>query len=176
MNEGKVHDMSTLDVQKIVNLKHAWEFIMDYDVECYPTSYALLCQINGLVEEAISYNAGKIRSTPVTIGGSSYIPPIPFEYKVKEDIETIINSAEDDDITKAAKLVAYTMKTQTFIDGNKRTAVIFGNHYLISHGAGLMVVPVEKIEKYKTLLLDYYEDRSEELIEFFIKECFIPLR
>ncbi|MCQ2793260.1 MAG: Fic family protein, partial [Bacilli bacterium] len=176
VNEGKVHDMSTLDVQKILNLKHAWEFIMDYDVECYPTNYALLCQINGLVEEGISYSAGKIRSTPVTIGGSSYIPPIPFEFKVKEDIESIINDIDLDHVTKAAKLIAYSMKTQTFIDGNKRTAVIFGNHYLISHGVGLMVVPVEKIEKYKTLLLDYYEDRSEDLIEFFVTECFISLR
>lgn len=176
VNEGKVRDMSTLDVQKIVNLKHAWEFIMDYDVECCPTNYALLCQINGLVEEGISYNAGKIRSTPVTIGGSSYIPPIPFEFKVKEDIECIINDSTIDEVTKAAKLIAYSMKTQTFIDGNKRTAVIFGNHYLISHGVGLMVVPVEKIEKYKALLIKYYEDESEELIEFFVNECFISLR
>ncbi|MCQ2086906.1 MAG: Fic family protein [Bacilli bacterium] len=176
VNEGKVRDMSTLDVQKIINLKHAWEFIMDYDVECCPTNYALLCQINALVEEGISYNAGKIRSTTVTIGGSSYIPPIPFEFKVKEDIEYIINNAKFDLPTKAARLIAYTMKTQTFIDGNKRTAVIFGNHFLISHGVGLMVVPVEKIKEYKTLLLEYYEDRSEDLIEFFVKECFISLR
>ena len=175
VNEGKVHDMSTIDVQKIINLKHAWEFIMDYDVERCATNYALICQINGLVEEGISYNAGKIRSTPVTIGGSSYVPPIPFEYKIKEDIEQIINDTSDDDIKKAAKLIAYSMKTQTFIDGNKRTAIIFGNHYLISHGLGLMVIPVDKIEKYKKLLLEYYEDKSEELINFFVKECFIPL-
>lgn len=176
VNEGKVRDMSTLDVQKILNLKHAWEFIMDYDVECCPTNYALLCQINGLVEEGISYSAGKIRSTPVTIGGSSYIAPIPFEFKTKEDIESIVNDTELDHVTKAARLIAYSMKTQTFMDGNKRTAVIFGNHYLISHGVGLMVVPVEKIERYKTLLLDYYEDRSEDLIRFFINECFISLK
>jgi len=176
VNEGKVRDMSTLDVQKIVNLKHAWEFIMDYNVESYPTNYALLCQINGLIQEGISYNAGKIRSTSVTIGGSSYIPPIPFEYMVKEDIEQIIHEVDCDDITKAAKLIAYSTKTQTFLDGNKRTAVIFGNHYLISHGKGLMVVPVEKIEKYKALLIEYYEGKSEELIDFFKDECFIPLK
>jgi len=176
INEGTVHDMSALDFQKIINLKHAWEFIMDYQVECYPTTYAILCQINELVEEGISYYAGKIRSTTVTIGGSTYIPPIPFEFQVKEDIEQIINDPEINDVTKAAKLIAYTMKTQTFIDGNKRTAVIFGNHYLISHGVGLMVVPVEKIKTYKKLLIDYYEDRSDALIEFFKNECFIPLK
>lgn len=176
INEGRVHDMSTIDVQKIINLKHAWEFIMDYDVEQYPTNYALLCQINGLVEEGISYQAGKIRSTPVSIRGSKYIPPIPFEYKVKEDIDLILNNSTDNNITKAAKLIAFAMKTQTFIDGNKRTAIIFGNHFLIRHGLGLIVVPVEKIEKYKKLLIDYYEDKSNKLINFLKTECFIPLK
>lgn len=149
---------------------------MDYDVEHYPTNYALLCQINGLVEEGISYNAGKIRSTPVTIGGSKYIPPIPFEFKVKEDINLILNNSEADTLSKAAQLIAYTMKTQTFIDGNKRTAIIFGNHYLISHGLGLIVIPVKKIGKYKKLLIEYYEDKSNQLIEFLKTECFIPLK
>lgn len=176
VNEGKVRNMKTLDVQKILNLKHAWEFIMDYDVEHYPTNYALLCQINGLVEEGISYHAGKIRSTPVTIGGSKYIPPIPFEFKVKEDIQLILSNEVTDKLTKAAELIAYTMKTQIFIDGNKRSAVIFGNHYLISHGLGLMVIPVKKIEKYKKLLLEYYEGKSNKLVDFLKSECFIPLK
>jgi len=38
-----------------------------------------------LVEEGLSYSAGRIRSVPVSIGGSSYIPPLPFEDRVKED-------------------------------------------------------------------------------------------
>ncbi|MCQ2741963.1 MAG: Fic family protein [Bacilli bacterium] len=176
VNEGRVNNMSASDVQKIINLKHAWEFILDYDVATYPTNYALLCQINSLVEEGLSSCAGKIRSAPVTIGGSSYLPPIPFESQVKERLEFIINRNDISEAEKAARLIAYAMKTQTFLDGNKRTAVIFGNHYLISKGLGLMVVPIEKISEYKKLLIEYYEDKSETIFDFFINECFIKTR
>ena len=47
---------------------------------------------HAVVEEGFSYNAGKIRQVPVRIGGSSYIPPIPFEAQVKEEIDNILFS------------------------------------------------------------------------------------
>ena len=40
----------------------------------------------------MSYNAGKIRNVPVTIGGCAYIPPLPFEDQVREDIRNIVES------------------------------------------------------------------------------------
>lgn len=175
VNEGKVKNMNSLDVQKIINLKHAWEFILDYDVESCQTNYALLCQINALVEEGMSSTAGRIRSVPVSIGGSTYLPPLPLESQIKDDILSIICSDENVQ-RKAAKLIAYTMKSQIFIDGNKRSAIIFGNHYLISHGYGLMVVPVNKISKYKKLLIKYYEGKSNDIIDFLINECFISIK
>lgn len=30
------------------------------------------------------------------------------------------------------------MKTQIFLDGNKRASIIFANHYLISHGGSII--------------------------------------
>ena len=59
------------------------------------------------------------------------------------------------------------MKTQIFSDGNKRAAVIFANHYLISHGGGLLIVPESDVPAFKTLLVAYYEDRDGgELAQF----------
>ena len=66
---------------------------------------------------------------PVTIGGSSYKPPIPIESIVKENITEILES-ETTEIDTAIKLSMHRMKTQVFIDGNKRASVIFANHYL----------------------------------------------
>ena len=135
VNGGIVKDMTAKDISKVVNLKRAWEFIMSEGVITYPTNYAILCQINAIVEDGFSYSAGKIRSIPVSIGGSTYIPPIPLEIKVKDEINRIINSS-DDVIETTIKILLYVMKTQIFLDGNKRTAVIFANHYLISRGKG----------------------------------------
>ena len=84
VNGGKVKDMNATDITKIINLKHSWEFILDENVISYPTSFPVLTQINGLVEEGLSYSAGKVRVLPVSIGGSTYIPPIPLEYQIRK--------------------------------------------------------------------------------------------
>ena len=60
------------------------------------------------------------------------------------------------------------MRSQVFIDGNKRSAILLANHFLISHCAGFMVVPEGDVEEFKRLLIEYYEGASEkELIAFF---------
>ena len=175
VNGGIVKDMTTKDISKVVNLKRAWEFIMSEGVITYPTNYAILCQINAIVEDGFSYSAGKIRSIPVSIGGSTYIPPIPLEIKVKDEINRIINSS-DDVIETTIKILLYVMKTQIFLDGNKRTAVIFANHYLISRGKGLIVIPVELVSEYKKMLIDYYEDKNENIKGFLREKCLIKLK
>ena len=77
IENGKVSGMRASDVQKILNLKHAWEFIMDKDVIGAKTDYYILSYIAGLVNEGFYEQGGRIRGVPVSIGGSSYVPPIP---------------------------------------------------------------------------------------------------
>ncbi|MBO6261617.1 MAG: Fic family protein [Bacilli bacterium] len=175
VNGGKVNDMTASDVDKVINLKRAWEFIMSIDLANYPTNYAVLCQINQIVEDGFSVTAGKIRKVPVTIGGSSYIPPIPFEDQVKSDIHDILH--KEDGIDLAIDLILYVMKKQLFLDGNKRTAIIFANHYLITHALGLIVVPSELVSDYKKILVAYYEDESkkEDISNFLKDKCWIKI-
>lgn len=171
IDNGKVKNMTASDVQKILNLKHAWEFIMDKDVVSAPSNYAILCHIAGLVNEGFYTYGGRIRSVPVSIGGTSYIPPIPLESSVKESIAEIL-SKNIDDIDIAIELCLYCMKTQIFNDGNKRASVIFVNHYLISKGQGLLVIPESKVSTFKKLLVKYYEDKDNgEIIRFMKIHC-----
>lgn len=169
IDNGKVNNVSAEDVQKILNLKHAWEFVLDKDVILSETNYYVCQYIARLVNEGFYQQGGRIRAVPVTIGGSSYIPPIPIEHQVKEDIDNIIKSS-DDVVQVAIELALYVMKTQIFNDGNKRTAIIFANHYLISHAGGLMVVPQNLVPEYKKMLVKYYEGRDEEAIKSFMRE------
>ena len=78
LEKGIVNGMTADDVQKILNLKHSWEFILDKDVVQADTDYYLLCHIAKLVNEGFFSYGGKIRSVPVTIGGTKYVPPIPI--------------------------------------------------------------------------------------------------
>ena len=169
IDNGKVNNMSTEDVMKIINLKHAWEFILDKDIILSPTNYYVSQYIAKLINEGFYFEGGRIRQIPVNIGGSTYKPPLPIENVVREEISNIINSTSDD-IDKAIDLTLFVMQTQVFIDGNKRTAIIFANHYLISKGKGLLAVPFELVPEFKKLLIAYYEDNDTESIKLFLKE------
>ncbi len=172
---GKVNNMTSEDIMKIVNLKHAWEFILNKNVILSNTNFTLLCEINKMVEEGFYYSAGKVRNVPVTIGGTTWKPELPIESVIKEELEEIFNDGIDD-IDRAIELLLYTMKKQVFIDGNKRTSVIFSNHYLISKGKGIIVIPAELTEDFKELLISYYEGKDEKKIKIFIKEkCYMSI-
>ena len=169
IENGKVNGMTASDVQKVLNLKHAWEFILDKDVIQAKSDYYVLCHIARLVNEGFFADGGRIRGVPVTIGGTSYIPPLPIEANIKDDIEKVLLS-DADDIDKAILLCLYVMKTQVFIDGNKRAAVIYANHFLIAHGQGFIVIPEAHVSEFKKLLVSYYEGARIDTISAFLKE------
>ena len=166
---GVVNGMTATDIQKILNLKHAWEFILDKDVIQSKSDYYLMCHVARLVNEGFFHDGGRIRGIPVTIGGCSYVPPVPYEPDVKNKISEITKN-EENPVDTAIRLCLYCMKTQIFIDGNKRASVIFANHYLISHGMGFIVIPEKEVPEFKKLLVKYYEDDDITVIADFMKE------
>ncbi len=171
IENGTVNGMTADDVQKILNLKHAWEFILDNDVIQADSNYYLLCHIAKLVNEGFFHEGGRIRGVPVTIGGTKYIPPLPIESQVIESINEILNS-DKDHVDIAVELCMYCMRTQVFLDGNKRASVIFANHYMISHGLGLIVIPEKHVPEFKKKLVDYYESADiGDIREFLKKNC-----
>ena len=169
IDNGKVSGMTATDVQKILNLKHAWEFILDKDVIASTSDYYMLSHIARLVNEGFFSEGGRIRGVPVTIGGYSYVPPLPNEGDVKDRIRELTEE-NGDVIDVAIKLCLYCMKTQIFLDGNKRASVIFANHYLISHGGGILVIPEKEVPEFKSLLVRYYEGENISIISNFMKK------
>ncbi len=169
IDNGKISGVTATDVQKILNLKHAWEFILDRDVIASRSDYYMLSHIARVVNEGFFAEGGRIRGVPVTIGGSSYVPPLPNELDVKEKIREITDES-DEVINTAIKLCLYCMKTQIFLDGNKRASVIFASHYLISHGGGFLVIPEKEVPEFKRLLVKYYEGEDITVIADFMKK------
>ena len=168
IENGKVNGMTADDVQKILNLKHAWEFILDEDIIQADSDYYLLCHIAKLVNEGFIHDGGRIRGVPVSIGGTKYTPPLPMESQVIECINEILGSGKDK-LDIAIELCMYCMRTQVFLDGNKRASVIFANHYMISHGLGLIVIPENHVPEFKKKLVEYYESADIDKISKFLK-------
>ena len=161
-------NVSSLTVDEITiinNLKHAWQFL--FETMNYPqVDFAYICEINKIVGSNLFHHAGFIRNVPVTIGGTNWQPEIPFRADIIDNlnkIQEIQNSTE-----KAIGLMLYLMRSQAFIDGNKRTAMLCANRILIENGAGIISIPVEKISEFKTYLLKYYETNNTKEIQYFI--------
>ena len=175
VDNGIVNGMSASDVQKILNLKHAWEFVLDKDVLRCPSDFSMLSHIAGLVNEGFFVDGGRVRGVPVAIGGTSYVPPLPQESVIRERLAEIIN-AEKPCIDTAIELAISCMKWQVFLDGNKRAAIIYANHYLISKGGGLLIVPEADVQTFRKLLVGHYEGTcSNELAAFMKEKCWRPL-
>ena len=143
-------------------------FILDKDVIQVKSDYSVLCHIAKLVNEGFFSYGGRIRGVPVTIGGTTYKPPMPIETVVMENIQSIIET-QGDAIDVAIELCLYCMKTQIFNDGNKRASVIFANHYLIANAGGLLVIPEANVPEFKKLLVRYYEGKDTGEIKEFLK-------
>lgn len=173
--EGSAAGVTRNDSRKITNLKRAWEFILDEDLMSYPSDFAVLCRIADIVNDGFYDRGGRLRNIPVSITGTAYVPPLPFEVDVKEKISEI-TSREARSIDIAIALCLFAMRSQLFLDGNKRAAVIFANHYLISHGGGLLAIQDGKVEEFRKLLVAYYEtDSDKEIAAFLEKNCWLTI-
>lgn len=164
-NGVNVSSLKVDEITTINNLKHAWQFL--FETMSYPqVDFAYICEINRIVGANLFYQAGFIRNVPVTIGGTNWKPSIPFKEDIIDNINKIQQIQYDTD--RAIELMLYLMRTQTFLDGNKRTAILCANRILIENGAGIISIPVEKISEFKTHLLKYYETNKTEEIKHFI--------
>ncbi len=176
IENGTVNGMTADDVQKILNLKHAWEFILDNDVIQADSNYYLLCHIAKLVNEGFFHDGGRIRGVPVSICGTKYVPPLPIESQVIERINDILKSGMNP-LDIAIELCMYCMRTQIFVDGTKRASVIFANHYMISHGLGLIVIPENYVPEFKKKLVTFYESVDiTEISDFLKKYCWKKMK
>ncbi|MCL2086369.1 MAG: Fic family protein [Oscillospiraceae bacterium] len=152
------------DITTVNNLKHAWKFVLE-NIE-HPINFPFICKINQYVGSNLIYNAGFLRNVPATVGGTNWKPTLPIESQIRENIEDILSIPSPTD--RAVTLMLYGMRKQMFIDGNKRTAMLAGNHIMISNGVGIISVPIEKQETFKHMIIEFYESDNMEPVKKFV--------
>lgn len=156
-------------VVTINNLKHAWQFLLaNLD---YPLDYPYVCKLNSLVgADNLIYRAGRIREEgqDVGIGGTSWKPNIPSETKTRQVLAELMEIQGYSATDRALQVLCFLMRNQTFLDGNKRTAMLAANHILIGSGCGVLSIPIELQEEFKTRLIAFYETGSAEDLQVFL--------
>lgn len=171
--EGRVASQMSVDaVLTINNLKRAWAFLLE-NID-YPLDLKFITQINRIVGgNNLIRKAGVLRviGEEVRIGGTSWKPTIPSEDELKERVNALL-SQDISTTEKALRLMAYLMRTQAFLDGNKRTAMLVENHLLIQNGDGLLQIEIENGLNFKRNLIEYYETNEiEKFISYVYDTC-----
>lgn len=156
----------TEEVLFVINMKRAWQFLLD-NLE-YNNCIMLLREFDRIVGELLFHYAGEIRTIPVQIGGTLWEPEMPHTGIIIESINEI-EQIEDIEL-KALKYFCYITRTQMFIDGNKRVAQLMANKVLIENDIGIFQIPIEKLEAFKGMLIEFYETGDDVKIIGFMKE------
>ena len=112
---------------------------------------------------------GKLRTGRVSISGTDYMPPIPQEDNVKQELEAIQN-ANTTATEKALNAFVWGTRSQLFWDGNKRTSLTVANKILLNAGAGMMTIVDKNMEQFNSLLVDYYDNGNSGALKDFLYE------
>lgn len=170
---GVVNGLTVDKIITINNLKYAWEFILEnQDIEY---DYKALCQIHKLTCDklVLDQNLGRIRTTPVNIGGTTWKPPFPIESQIKEELETLINEETKTKTEIALDVMLWIMRRQMFIDGNKRVAMLFANKIMIDNGCGIITISQDNQSTFFEKLIKYYETGDNQDIKNWLYETSI---
>lgn len=156
----------TEEVLFVINMKRAWQFLFN-NLE-YNNSIMLLREFDKIVGELLFSYAGEIRTIPVQIGGTSWEPEMPHTGIIMDSINEIEQIGDIE--LRALKYFCYIARTQMFIDGNKRVAQLMANKVLIEYNIGIFQIPIEKLEEFKGMLIEYYETGNDAEIIVFMRE------
>lgn len=169
---GVVNGLKLDEVIAINNLKYAWEFILENDGIEY--DYKALCQIHKLTCEKLVLDSdlGRLRTTPVNIGGTKWQPQFPIESQIKEELEELLNQEDKTKTAIAIEVMLWIMRRQMFIDGNKRVAMLFANKIMCDNGCGIITIAQDLQPTFYEKLIKFYESGDNtDLKEWIYNNC-----
>ena len=164
LNGVNVPNVLIDDIQAILNMRDAWKFLLSTVNE--PVTLEYMCKLNEYIARNEALEWGKLRTGTVGISGTEYVPPIPKQEQVEQELEEILNT-DTSSTEKALSAFVWGTRGQFFWDGNKRTSLTLANKILIASGSGILAITDKYMEQFNTLLLDYYNTgKSDELKNF----------
>ena len=169
---GIVNGLTVDNIIAINNLKYAWQFILENDEIDY--DFKVLCHLHKLICDklVLDNDLGKLRSTPVNIGGTTWKPQFPIESQIKEELEILLIQTDKTKTEIAIEVMLWIMRRQMFIDGNKRVGMLFANKIMIDNGCGLITISQENQQTFFEKLIKFYESGdNNDLKQWIYKTC-----
>ena len=170
LNDVNVQNIKPSEISKVCNLRDAWNYVIENIND--ELTLGFIEEVHTLVAKSeLPYNKlGVLRDSGVLISGTNWKPEIPdinVIYNEFTNLQKIENITE-----RAITMMLWLMRSQMFLDGNKRVSSMICNKILIEKGKGIMTIPVELDGKFKTMLVKYYETNSmDELKQWIYDNC-----
>lgn len=170
---GVVNGLTVDKIITINNLKYSWQFILENEDIEY--DFKALCHLHKLTCDklVLDGNLGRLRTTPVSIGGTSWKPQFPVESQIKEELEQLLNQPEKSKTEIAIEVMLWIMRRQMFKGGNKRVAMLFANKIMIDNGCGIITIAQENQQTFFKKLINYYESGDNTDLKQWIYETSI---
>lgn len=167
LNGVNVPGVQLDDIGAILNMRDAWKYLLQTIEE--PVTLLYLCKLNEYIARNEALEWGKLRTGTVGISGTNYTPPIPDPEQVSKELAEILTSPVTT-TEKALTAFAWGTRGQFFWDGNKRTSMTLANKILLAGGAGILTITDKYMERFNTLLLDYYNTGMDQQLKAFLYE------
>lgn len=170
---GVVNGLTVDEIITINNLKYSWQFILENEGIEY--NFKALCHLHKLTCDKLilDENLGRLRTTPVSIGGTSWKPQFPVESQIKEELEQLLNQPEKSKTEIAIEVMLWIMRRQMFKGGNKRVGMLFANKIMIDNGCGIITIAQENQQTFFKKLINYYESGDNTDLKQWIYETSI---
>ena len=174
INGQNVASASLGDIQTILNLKRAYQYVMRHISDGLPIDIPLLKKINSIVAQEDSLAPGDFRTGTVgvtLVDGSRHTPPAISEVEVQNLFGQIANRSRSTTETAIRSMLAF-MRQQIFWDGNKRTATLFANALLIEKGCGILEISELQMPEFNTKLSDFYRSGDDtDVATYLYQNC-----
>ena len=185
VNEGvTISGKSMREHLEAINHAEAISYIKDIAKQDIEISERTIKEIHALILHGIDReNAGRYRTVPVMISGSTHIPPQPYLIeKQMEDFILRFKQMEKEKVHPvliAAYLHDELVRIHPFIDGNGRTSRLLMNLYLLRHGYVIITLKGSndaKVNYYKALEKSHTEQLPEDFQKLVIEAEIMALQ
>lgn len=182
LKDGMTSPKSYDDAKMLKNLYNAFITEIEYAKNGGKDAIteALLYRLHSFLTDDLVDNRerGLLRTRPVRISGTDYIPPKDsFEIQEKLSQIIILQNKIENPLEKAIFLHCNLARLQPFIDGNKRTARLVESIVLMQNDiVPILSTKIEHINAYRSVLIHFYETEDYSFyVDYFLaqKENFL---
>ena len=168
-----VGHLSLRDIQKVLNLKGTWSYMLASFGSEFDLDY--MSKINIQVFRNESFEGGKLRTKKAKPHHrTSYIPEIPVKEEVEAKIAQLLSL--ESVLAGAIKLFLWMYKSQIFTDGNKRTGLICANRRLIETGEGILTVKDTLTKEFSDRLEKFCDTDDTSIEQWIYDHCIIGFK